>query len=598
MDLAKKLLSHSPPADHINVISEKDDNILFHIAREFEDADATEAITKILSDCEQTGCNQCLRHHSDIMDCVIFISAGRGHIHLVRTFSQYIVYPGPVLSAAIRSGNKGLTEFLLTKNPDILGAGCIIDSSPATPLAEAIRAGDKALIKTFKEMGAFDRLHEEDHFESAVDAASQVGDIECLRRLLSLNIEISEIALRGAFEKAIENRHEEIDRLLLEAGASFSDMRIGRIKLNTTGPIFLSLVSTFPEFPANIGHRFPWSELLPPEEDDTSDEEDLSEYIDGNLREYLTRRLMFAVKRDRGQQVRRLLESGADALDSEALAAAVRYPERLDILRMLLEHIPPVKASIPHFGTTAVIAAIGRNPGKIEALEMLLSCKAVDFKYATRVSDSHPYRWVAPISLAIQKDSQNSCPSFPLTTLLLEAGCDINGVVHANQDSHAKRINKTPLLVAIESRNKSLVQFLIERGADVAVETSSLDIIQLLLQHGADVNGKPAGFEGGTALQFAAKGGDCNIVAILLDHGASLYASPSFGGKWPIEFAAEYGRLDMIRFLWNVGFGYFPAEQCRKAMRLAKENGHEGCKDLILELAVSCGVIPTLEGTG
>jgi ankyrin repeat protein len=96
------------------------------------------------------------------------------------------------------------------------------------------------------------------------------------------------------------------------------------------------------------------------------------------------------------------------------------------------------------------------------------------------------------------------------------------------------------------------------------------------------VNASPARRTGGTALQLAAISGNCNIAAELLSHGADPEAPPSnFHGRWPIEGAAEHGRLDMIDYLLKVTL--FNAEKCRRAMKLAQENGHMGCYDLILE---------------
>jgi ankyrin repeat protein len=106
--------------------------------------------------------------------------------------------------------------------------------------------------------------------------------------------------------------------------------------------------------------------------------------------------------------------------------------------------------------------------------------------------------------------------------------------------------------------------------------------VQLLIKERAQVNASPARRAGGTALQLAAISGNCNIAAELLSHGADPEAPPSnFDGRWPIEGAAEHGRLDMIEYLLKVTL--FDAEKCRRAMELARENGHMGCCDLILE---------------
>jgi len=89
----------------------------------------------------------------------------------------------------------------------------------------------------------------------------------------------------------------------------------------------------------------------------------------------------------------------------------------------------------------------------------------------------------------------------------------------------------------------------------------------------------------------AAISGNCNIAAELLNHEARLDALPSrVNGRWPLEGAAEHGRLDMIQFLWRAkglscNDAGFEERHCLRAMRFARENGHIGCGDLIAELS-------------
>ena len=116
-------------------------------------------------------------------------------------------------------------------------------------------------------------------------------------------------------------------------------------------------------------------------------------------------------------------------------------------------------------------------------------------------------------------------------------------------------------------------------------------MVRLLLEFGAVVNGEPAVRSGGTALQFAAISGNCNMAAELLENGAQLHALPSkVNGRWPLEGAAEHGRLDMIQFLWRAkelslnGAG-FQERQCLRAMDFARSNGHLGCMDLVADLS-------------
>ncbi|KAI0178911.1 ankyrin repeat-containing domain protein [Hypoxylon sp. FL1284] len=161
--------------------------------------------------------------------------------------------------------------------------------------------------------------------------------------------------------------------------------------------------------------------------------------------------------------------------------------------------------------------------------------------------------------------------------------------------------HSSALLEAIESRNTKLVELLINRDARVnepprlclrrtplqkAAEVGSLEIVRLLLDRGADTDAPAARRYGGTALQFAAISGNCTMATELIERGVRLDAPPSLGkeGRWPLEGAAEHGRIDMIQLLWDASFGLVNDRQFGRAARLAEENGHIGCRDRIREL--------------
>ncbi|TRX89887.1 hypothetical protein FHL15_009159 [Xylaria flabelliformis] len=192
------------------------------------------------------------------------------------------------------------------------------------------------------------------------------------------------------------------------------------------------------------------------------------------------------------------------------------------------------------------------------------------------------------------------CPWGSLIQRLLDTGSDANSTFNTSSSS-SRGNDSTTFLLAIETRKVDVVELLIERGAEVnkparfgikhtplqkAAELNDVEIANLLLENGAEVNALPAIFGGATALQFAAIHGNCDLAMKLIEHGARLDAPPSKGphGRWPLEGAAENGRLDMIQLLWDVNNGPFDDKQCQKAMRLAEYYGHLGCKDLIMEL--------------
>ena len=83
-------------------------------------------------------------------------------------------------------------------------------------------------------------------------------------------------------------------------------------------------------------------------------------------------------------------------------------------------------------------------------------------------------------------------------------------------------------------------------------------------------------------MQFAAISGNCNIAAELLERKADPLMPPSsVRGRWPLEGAAEHGRLDMIGLLLRLGV--YDSNHLKRAAKFAEENGHLGCKDLLLE---------------
>ncbi|KAI0834625.1 ankyrin [Hypoxylon sp. FL0890] len=585
MDLAKKLLSKFPPSDHSQAWSE---GLPIRIVEELPDEDAKEAVNKIFSDCEQVGCGQCLIGFSDEVNEVIVRGAKRGHIQLVRSLFQYAKSPTQILCAAIRSGNRELTDFVLAQKPNISQATpeWLYEYQGATkryttPLAEAIGASDGVLIELLKRRGAFE------HFESDISAAVKAGDVDYVKKLLVQYPSAPKFEMANGLSEAIMTQREDIVQLLLESGATsryWSEVETFLREAYRVGnkSIISSLMLTFPDLTISEmnGHTFESMQL-------------------GNVE-------MLSFFQESGRLESHVLTQCIDL----ALKSAVKGNSNM--LPTLLNQTPPTKTCMKLFGTGAVKQAV--TQGHIEALEMLLDCKAIDIKSMELTHESFIGRkYYAPLAEAINRDAASQCHDFPLTTRLLDAGCDVDGIVFTEY-SKQQHSNITPLLVAIKAGSKNLVQFLMDHGADInkdainriqrtplqaAAEKGRLDIVELLLHNGADINGKPAGSGGGTALQCAAMGGNCNIAALLLDCGALLDAPPStFDGRWPLEAAAEHGRLDMIQFLWNVSVIGFPIEQCLKAMKLAEEMGHRACKELILELAVTFGITTTLEGSG
>ncbi|KAI0003438.1 ankyrin [Xylariaceae sp. FL0662B] len=600
MDVAKQLLDNIAPIDRYKIIFKTN---LHRIVEEFSDDEATQIIEKLLCDCEQMTCKQCTHCFSEAINRVVVTSAARGYSRLVLSLFQYATSPTQVLSAAIQGGDRDIINFILTKISDFSSpAESIYNGGSAgpktTPLAEAIATQDEELIRTLESRGALDTIHRLDHLKAAIVAASEVGNLIYVRKLLSTSpYHLARQTLGAALMEALRNRQREIVHILLNISNIIGyseDILITEALEWGDKSVIRDFMTAFPSA-SILMHMDENNQLRQSFEAGDLSLFDFLHELGLFERRSITGFLSIATRKGNLNMLQHLLEAGADASDETALRDAARgHPE---MLRLLLEHAPRLNTRTKYFRTASVMAAIEQGSGNLECLDMLITSGGVDMK--------SPVVGQSPLALAIKQDS-NEHADFPLTRRILDAGCDPNDIVDTRGG------NATAFVKAIETRNKDLVQFLIARGANLnkpailgqrctplqaAAKIGSLEIVELLLQHGAEPNGKPAEYFGGTALQYAAGSGICNIAATLLDHGADLNMAPSIGGRWPLEAAAECGRLDMIKFLWNASLGGFPVEQCHSAMQLAETNSHIACKDLITELAVSSGIIVTLEGS-
>ncbi|XDG08132.1 hypothetical protein ABKA04_007747 [Annulohypoxylon sp. FPYF3050] len=324
-------------------------------------------------------------------------------------------------------------------------------------------------------------------------------------------------------------------------------------------------------------------------------------------REALNDCLKCAVIDNDGDFLRLLIDQGADPLDRDVMEFVVRYCP--STLHLLLSQPNQEKRKAPRgLRTTVLIDAIklGRDAFFIKAL---IESGLIDIFDTGEISFVER-QVLSPLGEAISLGNKNSSLSIEIAMLLLKAGYNPNDIVKWSWGRDGiPNVNQTALLKSIGTMDRAIVQALLDYGANVnepavlaikrtplqkAAEIGSLEIVQLLISRGADVNGEAAFQGGGTALQMAAISGNCNIAAKLLSEGALLHTPPSkIDGRWPLEGAAEHGRLDMVEFLWKAnqevvfcgGKTGFEKEHCIRAMELAEKGGHFGCKDLVEKLS-------------
>lgn len=287
-----------------------------------------------------------------------------------------------------------------------------------------------------------------------------------------------------------------------------------------------------------------------------------------------------------------LISAGADPADRSAFVYAMSHdPAGYEFL--LSEFRSQYPHGLPGFGGHLFAKAIELDSQPL--IDSLLGSGVDANSWCRRANEIS--RW-SVLGLAINHH-KGRCNE--LVRKLLNRGAKPDHI--AKEDSSSGEhgmiaILETPLVLAIKTRNMTMVGLLLDYGADpnmparrgvkrtplqAACETGSCKMVELLLQRGANVNIAAAERHGGTALQMAAKTGSLRIVKLLLDNGADPHMAKSkVGGRTAFEAAAENGCLDILCLLWNAvspfGFG---EKECQSAKNFAKRKGHRGCVDFI-----------------
>lgn len=113
------------------------------------------------------------------------------------------------------------------------------------------------------------------------------------------------------------------------------------------------------------------------------------------------------------------------------------------------------------------------------------------------------------------------------------------------------QVGETPLNLAAERGDLSIVQLLIENGAEYiyqhpnttplhsAVSKGHIDVVKYLIEHGAKVNARDKFPTGHTPLYLAVCTGHRDIAEFLLINGADVYIKSWLGGLTPLKLAEQ-----------------------------------------------------------
>jgi ankyrin repeat protein len=317
--------------------------------------------------------------------------------------------------------------------------------------------------------------------------------------------------------------------------------------------------------------------------------------------------------------VKLLLENGADMSrqGASAVAAAIES-DSTKVLQLLLDAWPldgnaDVSSVVCPYGRTAL--EIAANCASVELTQVLLDYKvykADDKSLALPRAISSGNLGVARLLLASgadvgyverencwRSDAEGEYYAFE-TALDKAAGCGYLDILFLLLERWTTVNERTQALqVAVNHGRLDAVRVLLDHGVNInaapsvlshweprtalqaAAESGSRELVRCLLNAGADVESTVRSTrEQGTALQFAATAGSISVVKALIWNGADVRA-PAIGkdGRTAVEAAAEYGRLDVVQFLIDVG-----AQRAgSRALEFASEEGHLDVVMLLLE---------------
>ena len=141
---------------------------------------------------------------------------------------------------------------------------------------------------------------------------------------------------------------------------------------------------------------------------------------------------------------------------------------------------------------------------------------------------------------------------------------DVRGILACISVGERDSLGRTPLhLVAKHGADRSVVEVLLERGADIearddfndtplhtAIAGDRLNVLVVLLENGADIQARSD--YGDTPLHTAARNSKPAAIEVLLDFGADIEARDELDNT-PLEEAAEYGDAATMSVLLDRG---------------------------------------------
>ncbi|PQE19287.1 Ankyrin repeat-containing domain protein [Rutstroemia sp. NJR-2017a BVV2] len=658
IDVIHKLIDRIPPAAPDRCWSSYE--ILTEAARYLENKVATQVVKHVFPRCacpQSTCARDCPKCEGE-MNKTLRSAARRGNSELVEWFLSINTKVDGVLPAAIKSSNQEIIEHLLlrgismvegsvslsdieiTSSRKFRGFPSSIYDLKTTALAEAIRSHDKNLVQRIEQLGALSYINDngkDDHFEAALCAAAEIGDIDYIHMLLRRAPKKRGEVLTDALIMAIHNDKTDSALVLIDNEATVTkEIRSSLVLIHTSAAldeavfkqnraVVVGILERHPGSEVHMSqrHRLPSLMELAGRWGNLSVVEDLLfmgfgqaaealivavESRNNDLIKLLLERganpstrdrnrgtpLKAAIQNDDSGTIQLLISHGASPRDGDALLVAMEKNQSIfdTLLRLFSTKYP---FGLEGFGGPLLIEAIKKG-------DTLLLDSMIDAKFDLKAfcfQDQDGRHFLSPVGFAI-KNTKGTNGGLALLQHLVDTGkLDLNHPAR-KPFFDGDHCLETALMVAIEIRSERVVELLLANGADIhqpakrgikctplqkACKIGSFKMVELLLNKGAKVDEQPACSGGATALQLAARSGSIKIAELLLSKGARVHEAPAkFRGKTAFEEAAEHGCLGMLKVLWDAATAAstpFTPEQIERAKSLALGNSHRGCVEYI-----------------
>ncbi|KAL8800933.1 MAG: hypothetical protein Q9182_004815 [Xanthomendoza sp. 2 TL-2023] len=532
---------------------------------------------------------------------------------------------------ATSSGSITLVQDLILNH----GAMSDVKCTPRiSPLAVAIRLQHPGMISLLTSHGALQSLTDRELLLSALLAASHVGDLTWVERLVGFDGGSEPKVLGLALINAIIEGKEDVVVFLIDAGADtnldggrfpkdFLDKSFCNCSMQDGPPIrealirrHAGLVHHLLTAGASMGYRARPAIQLAVEWGDRSIVEAVIEagaVLNVSIIDYGMPALCIAVHTQDKDMVTLLLDAGCDINDPEArtqghtaLGAAVKSGN-IDMVNYVLDH-----GADPHDPP-----AFGKSIEQGSAiLDLLLQ------KHAARYPQGRKNWGGELLHKAIEANNLQLFKHF------LRSGADPNHISktvkmtpfgHAVTFSNGVRNDFVELLLqqkqitrctpetvmSIMSGTRFVLSFTRFPGQQevenwvhltaflAAIGTGCLSTVKLMLRHGADVNFPARSRIKRTPLQRAAEQGNIEMVTFLLSSGADVNgAAARTGGGTALQLAAIGGYIPLVRVLLEHGGDlHVPPSKIdgRSALEGAAEHGRLDMVTVLLKAGAGNG---------